>query len=103
MRKFWFIYLAKALVIFPGGFGTMDELFEVLTLIQTNKLQKKMPVVLYGNEFWRNVVNFEYMIDHMVISKTDLEFFKIANTPSEAFGFLKEKLTKFYAKKHADK
>jgi predicted Rossmann-fold nucleotide-binding protein len=59
MRKFWFIYLAKALVIFPGGFGTLDEFFEVLTLIQTRKPRKRMPAVLYGNEYWDNVINFD--------------------------------------------
>jgi uncharacterized protein (TIGR00730 family) len=101
MRKFWFIYLAKALVVFPGGFGTMDELFEVLTLIQTKKLQKKMPVVLYGEDYWGKIINFKSLLDHHVIGDKDLEFFKIANSPKEAFLFLKEKLTKFYASKSA--
>src|SRR5262249_22209387 len=62
MRKFWFVYLAKALVIFPGGFGTMDELFEVLTLIQTKKPRKTMPIVLFGAEFWNEIVNFNALV-----------------------------------------
>ncbi len=96
MRKFWFIYLAKALVVFPGGFGTLDELFEVLTLIQTNKLQKKMPVVLYGKEYWNNVVNFQYMVDHLVIDEEDLKLFKIVDNVPEAFEYLKGKLTELF-------
>jgi uncharacterized protein (TIGR00730 family) len=93
MRKFWFVYLAKALVIFPGGFGTMDELWEVLTLIQTSKIQKKMAVVLYGNDYWKNVINFQYMVDNLMIEKEDLELFHIANTPVDAFEYLRDKLT----------
>ncbi len=94
MRKFWFVYLAKALVVFPGGFGTMDELWEVLTLIQTNKVQKKMPVVLYGEEYWKNVINFDYMVDHLVIDPEDLQLFKFADNPVETFEYLKEELTR---------
>lgn len=93
MRKFWFIYLAKALVVFPGGFGTMDEMWEVLTLIQTGKLQKKMPVVLYGEDYWKNVINFEFMAAHGVIDEEDLSLFKFVNSADEAFEYLRDKLT----------
>ncbi len=96
MRKFWFVYLAKALVIFPGGFGTMDELWEVLTLTQTEKLKKKIPVVLYGKEYWNNVINFQYMVDHMVIDEDDLNYFKIVDSPQEAFDHLCHELTDLF-------
>src|SRR3984957_2488654 len=72
MRKFWFAYLAKALVIFPGGFGTLDEFFEIVTLAQTEKLAKKIVIVIYGSEYWKKVVNFEAMVDAGVISPGDL-------------------------------
>ena len=96
MRKFWFAYLAKALVIFPGGFGTLDELFEILTLAQTEKLAKKILVVIYGSEYWKKIVNFEAMADAGTISPDDLDLFKIADTPEEGFEFLKEGLTKYH-------
>ncbi len=96
MRKFWFVYLAKALVIFPGGFGTMDELWEVLTLIQTGKTQKKMAVVLYGADYWKNVINFQYMVDHLVINEEDLELFYISDSPQDAFEYLRDKLTEAF-------
>ena len=88
LRKFWFSYLAKALVVFPGGFGTMDELFEVLTLVQTQKLQKKMVILLYGSEFWNEVVNFPALIKHGVISADDLKLFQFADDPRTAFNIL---------------
>jgi len=96
MRKFWFAYLAKALVIFPGGFGTLDELFEILTLAQTEKLAKKIVTVIYGSEYWKKVINFEAMVDAGVISPQDLELFKIADSPEEGFEFLKASLTKYH-------
>ena len=96
MRKFWFAYLSKALVIFPGGFGTLDELFEILTLAQTEKLAKKIFVVIYGSEYWKKVINFEAMVDAGTISPQDRELFKIANSPEEAFEFLKEGLTRYH-------
>lgn len=99
MRKFWFVYLAKALVIFPGGFGTMDELMEVLTLLQTEKIRKKMSVVLYGSEFWKNVVNFDYLVDRGVISKEDLTLFRFFDDPQEAFEYLKDSLNRNYPKR----
>ena len=85
MRKFWFVYLAKALVMFPGGFGTLDELMEVLTLMQTSKVKKKMSVVLYGREYWEEVLNFKAMVAHRVIGKEDLALFRFAETPDEAY------------------
>jgi uncharacterized protein (TIGR00730 family) len=96
MRKFWFAYLAKALVIFPGGFGTLDELFEILTLAQTEKLAKKIVVVIYGSAYWKKIINFEAMVDAGVISPPDLDLFKMSDSPEESFEFLKEGLTKYH-------
>ena len=92
MRKFWFVYFAKALVMFPGGFGTFDELFEVLTLVQTKKVTKPMAVVLYGKSYWEEVINFGAMVKHNTITKRDRELFTLADTPEEAFSFLKKTL-----------
>jgi len=96
MRKFWFAYLAKALVVFPGGFGTMDELMEILTLVQTRKLAKRMVIVLYGSTFWKEIVNFDALIKYGVISPEDLELFQFADDPQSAFALLKDGLTKLY-------
>src|ERR1700731_1223369 len=96
MRKFWFAYLAKALVIFPGGFGTLDELFEILTLAQTQKLAKKILVVIYGREYWEKLINFQTMVDAAAISPKDLELFKMVDTPEEGFEYLREGLTKHH-------
>src|SRR6202167_2107603 len=96
MRKFWFAYLAKALVIFPGGFGTLDELFEILTLAQTQKLAKKILVVIYGSEYWKRLINFETMVDAGTISPADLDLFKIVDSPEEGFEFLRDGLTKYH-------
>src|ERR1700745_2450409 len=96
MRKFWFAYLAKALVIFPGGFGTFDELFEILTLAQTQKLAKKILVVIYGREYWNNLINFQAMIDAGTISAKDLDLFKIVDSPEEGFEVLRDGLTKYH-------
>ncbi len=96
MRKFWFAYLAKALVIFPGGFGTMDELFEILTLAQTDKLAKKILVVIYGSEYWNRILNFQAFADSGTISPEDLNQFKIVDTPEDAFEFLRDGLTKYH-------
>lgn len=93
MRKFWFLYLAKALVVFPGGFGTMDELFELLTLSQTKKMEKIIPVVLFGDEFWRNVINWDYLVDAGTISREDLDLFEICDTVDEAFDYLTDRLS----------
>ncbi len=96
MRKFWFAYLAKALVIFPGGFGTLDELFEILTLAQTEKLAKKIVVVIYGSEYWKKILNLEAMADAGTIAPEDLELFKFCDTPEESFEFLRENLTRYH-------
>ena len=96
MRKFWFVYPAKALIIFPGGYGTLDELFEVLTLLQTKKIKKKMVVLIYGSEYWRKIINFDAMVGHGVIDKDDLKLFKFVDSPIEAFEYLKNELTKHY-------
>ncbi len=96
MRKFWFAYLAKALVIFPGGFGTLDELFEILTLAQTQKLAKKILVVIYGSDYWNRLINFHEMVDTGTISPEDLELFKIVDSPEEGFEFLREGLIKHH-------
>jgi hypothetical protein len=96
MRKFWFAYLAKALVIFPGGFGTVDELFEILTLAQTQKLAKKILVVIYGRQYWERLINFQVMIDAGAISPADVELFKIVDSPEEGFEFLQDGLTKYH-------
>jgi uncharacterized protein (TIGR00730 family) len=85
LRKFYFLYHAKAIVVFPGGFGTMDELFETLTLAQTNKLHKKMPVFLYGKEFWDGLINFDHFIKWGVISPGDVNLFKIVDDVDDAF------------------
>ena len=96
MRKFWFAYLAKALVVFPGGFGTMDELFELLTLVQTRKLEKNMVIVLYGRSFWEEIVNFDALVRHGVISAEDLDLFEWADDPQNAFDIIKSGLTEYY-------
>jgi len=96
MRKLWFMHLAKGMVVFPGGFGTMDEMMEVLTLIQTKKVKKYVPMVVYGREYWDKVINFQGMVDHRMIHAEDLNFFHFADTPEEAFEFLKAEFTKHY-------
>jgi uncharacterized protein (TIGR00730 family) len=96
MRKFWFAYLAKALVVFPGGFGTMDELFELLTLTQTQKLQKQISILLYGSGYWNEVINFPALVRHGTIAESDLELFKFADDPTTAFELLRDDLTRRY-------
>ena len=93
MRKFWFVYMAKGLVVFPGGFGTMDELFELLTLVQTGKIGRKMPTVLYGAEFWNDVLNVDALVKWGTISPDDPNLFTVASTPQEAFEFLTRELS----------
>src|SRR5947209_12824030 len=92
MRKFWFAYLAKALVIFPGGFGTCDELFEILTLVQTDKLSKKIGVILYGREYWDEVLDFKPMAEWGAIAEPDLSLLQYADTPKDAFEQLQNHL-----------
>ena len=96
MRKYWFAYLAKALVIFPGGFGTMDELFEILTLAQTQKLAKKILVLIYGKEYWNRVLNLSALVDAGTIAPEDLSLFRVVDTPEEGFQYLRNGLTKFH-------
>jgi uncharacterized protein (TIGR00730 family) len=96
MRKFWFAYLAKGLVIFPGGFGTMDELFEILTLAQTEKLAKKILVIIYGSEYWNKIINFQAFVDAGTVSPEDLDLIKVVDTPEAAFEFLRDGLTKYH-------
>jgi uncharacterized protein (TIGR00730 family) len=96
MRKLWFAYLSKALVVFPGGFGTLDEMFEVLTLAQTQKLAKKITVVIYGSEYWKSVFNLEVLVDKGAISPKDIELFQFADTPEQAFELLRSGLTRNY-------
>ena len=93
MRKYWFAYLAKALIVFPGGFGTLDEMFELLTLAQTRKLAKQITVVIYGSEYWKSIINLQAMADHGTISLKDLDLFKFADTPQQAFDIVKQGLT----------
>jgi len=97
MRKFWFVYLAKALVIFPGGYGTMDEFFEVLTLIQTSKPRKVMPVVLYGNEYWDEVLNFDAFVRWGTVSPKELQIFYKTDSVDDAYKYLTTKLEGLYA------
>ena len=96
MRKLWFAYLSKALVVFPGGFGTLDEMFEILTLAQTQKLAKKITVVIYGSEYWKKVFDLDVLVDTGAISPKDIELFQFADTPEQAFDMLKQGLTQNY-------
>jgi uncharacterized protein (TIGR00730 family) len=92
MRKFWFAYLAKALVVFPGGFGTLDEMMEILTLSQTQKLAKKITILLYGSAYWKEIINFEALVKYGMIAPEDLNLFQFADDPAEAMALLKEGL-----------
>ena len=97
MRKFWFVYLAKALIIFPGGFGTMDEFFEVLTLIQTKKPRKAMPVVLFGTQYWDEVIDFDAFVRWGTVSPEELDVFYKTDSVDEAFEYVTSKLEGIYA------
>ncbi|RMH61443.1 MAG: TIGR00730 family Rossman fold protein [Calditrichaeota bacterium] len=92
MRKYWFLYFAKAIVVFPGGFGTLDEMMEVLTLIQTRKVNKKMPIILFGREFWDSVLNVEALVEWGTISEKDLSLYHYVDTVDEAFALLTRQL-----------
>src|SRR5947209_2210070 len=96
MRKYWFAYLAKALVVFPGGFGTLDELFELLTLAQTGKLAKKIVVIVYGRDYWNRVLNLKALADWGAIAEKDMDLFQFVDTPEEGFEALKAGLTKYH-------
>jgi uncharacterized protein (TIGR00730 family) len=88
MRKLWFAHLARALVVFPGGFGTLDELTEILTLMQTRKVDRRIPVVLYGSSYWNEIINFDALVRHGMISREDLALFQFADEPATALGLL---------------
>ncbi len=94
MRKFWFVYLAKALIVFPGGFGTLDEMMEVITLMQTKKIKKEMKVIVYDEEYWKQVINIEKLLEFGTISKSDLKLFDYCNSVDEMF----EKITSHFHK-----
>ena len=96
MRKYWFAYLAKALVIFPSGFGTLDELFEILTLAQTEKLAKKILVVIYGKDYWSRILNMDAMVDAGTISPGDVDLFRFVDSPEEGFEALRDGLIKYH-------
>ena len=96
MRKYWFAYLSKALVVFPGGFGTLDELFEILTLAQTQKLAKKILVLVYGKEYWSKVLNLGSLVESGAISPEDQNLFSFADSPEEAFQILKDGLSYYH-------
>ena len=93
MRKFWFVYLAKAVVLFPGGFGTLDEFFEMLTLVQTRKMKKRMPIVLFGARYWDEVVNFDALAKHGTISPGDVGLFHRTDSVDEAYELITHELT----------
>ncbi len=88
MRKFWFTYLAKAMLVFPGGFGTLDELFEILTLLQTRKMRKRLPIVMFGKQFWNEVVNFDALIRAGTISPGDIELMHFTDSVDEACDYI---------------
>ena len=92
VRKYWFVLLSKALVAFPGGFGTLDELFETLTLIQTKKVRKMPPIVLFGSEFWNTIIDFDALVNWGTISPEDLDLFRIIDSVDEAFDYIVEQL-----------
>jgi uncharacterized protein (TIGR00730 family) len=102
MRKFWFAYLAKALIVFPGGFGTMDEFFELLTLIQTGKIKKKLLLVVYDKKYWSSIINFDGLVERGVISKADLNLFSFCNTIDEAFNLITTHFKKNYLDKETE-
>lgn len=99
MRKFWFAYMAKALIIFPGGFGTIDELFEILTLIQTNKFQKETAILIYGSEYWKQIINFDKLLEWGTIKEEDLSLFRFSDDPLDAFEYITTYLKQHYLKK----
>lgn len=88
MRKLWFAHLARALVVFPGGFGTLDEMMEILTLMQTRKIERHIPVVLYGPAYWNEIINFDALVRHGMIDREDLSLFQFADDPATALGIL---------------
>jgi uncharacterized protein (TIGR00730 family) len=92
MRKLWFAHLARAVIVFPGGFGTLDELAEIITLAQTKKLERRIPVVLYGTSYWNEIINFQALLRHEVISAEDLQLFSFIDEPAAALAYLQRVL-----------
>ncbi len=90
MRKLWFAHLARALVVFPGGFGTLDELSEILTLMQTQKIARHIPVILYGSEYWNEIIDFEALARHGMIDRADLALFRFADDPAKALALMQQ-------------
>ncbi|OEJ67088.1 LOG family protein [Magnetovibrio blakemorei] len=99
MRKFWFSYLAKAMIVFPGGYGTLDEFFELMTLVSTRKMGKAMPVILYGSDYWKEILNLDAMVKFGTISPSDLELFHCSDSVDDAYDYL----TKMLSEHHLDK
>jgi uncharacterized protein (TIGR00730 family) len=102
VRKYWFFYLGKALVIFPGGFGTMDEMFELLTIVQTMKTKKYMPIILYGSDYWHEIINFNALVKWGTISREDLSLFHFFDDVDSAFEFLRDELAHMYVPEQPD-
>lgn len=98
MRKFWFMYLAKALVVFPGGFGTLDEMMELLTLVQTDKIKKDMKIIVYDEKYWKSIINFDALIEHGMINSKDMKLLTFCNTVDDAFNEITEHFKKHYLK-----
>ena len=96
MRKYWFAYMAKALVVFPGGFGTLDEMFELLTLVQTRKLAKRIAIVMYGSSYWKTVLNLDVLVEKGAIAPDDIHLFQFVDTPEEAFDQLTKSLIELH-------
>ncbi len=103
LRKLWFAYMAKALIVFPGGYGTLDEMMEILTLSQTNKFRKKMLVMIYGSEYWHKVINFDAMEELGTIDPEDRDLFKFANEPQQAYDLLTSWLEEHYPLNNDDR
>ena len=95
MRKFWFTYLAKAVIVFPGGFGTLDELFEILTLLQTRKIRKHLPVVLFGTRYWEEIIDFDALVRHGMIDGVDLAIFHRTDSVDDAFELITSRLSEY--------
>ena len=95
MRKFWFIYLAKAVVLFPGGFGTLDELFEILTLVQTRKMRKRVPIILFGQKFWAEIINFDALVRYGMISPEDIDLFHLTDSLDDAYAIITQELIEY--------
>ena len=98
VRKFWFAYMAKAMIIFPGGFGTMDELFEILTLVQSHKTKKFLPIIIYGSEFWSQILDLPALVKHGTISKKDLNLFQFFDDVDSAYEYITSELSNYYLK-----